>query len=218
MLLQVFPRRSDEIRMWLYLGSAPSASLENGHSERLPAIKFFYQAVSRTHLFREIHREPRGAVSVLGRKQKTSMLLTDQHWLEQEWRVVLLFLELYTFVLKIMDDEEFMSGGELSGEYRSWTRQSALRLSEVKNLTVFLKNLAFAMYWYTTEISGHEPASESRGLREYFNSNDTMSLSVTEESKYSNQDLLIVPGIPSSAMNYVRGTVTGLLRMLYERE
>ena len=217
-LLQVFPRRSDEIRMWLYLGSAPSTSPKNNRSERLPAIKFFFQAVSRTYIFREIYREPRGAIPVLGRKQKSSMLIADQHRLEQEWRVVLLFLELYTFVLKIMDDEEFMSGGEILRDQRSWTRQSALKLSEVKNLTVFLKNLAFAMYWYTIEISGHEPAIESRGLKEYFSSNDAVSSSVTEESKHSNQDLLIVPGIPSSAMNYVRGTVTGLLRMLYERE
>lgn len=217
-LLQVFPRRSDEIRMWLYMGSASLQAHKSGIQERLPAIKFFCLAMFGTRVFRVIYDEPRGAIKLLSAKQKIQFSAEDRTRLEHEWRVILLFLELYTFGLKIMDDEEFMSGGEVLEEHKSWTRQSALRLTEVKDLIVFLKNLAFAMYWYNSEINGNEPALESRGLRTYFTSTNEIPSPIPAESKQISTDSLVVPGIQSSAMSYMKGTVTGLLRMLYERE
>ena len=217
-LIQVFPRRSDEIRMWLYMGSTLTKSDFNGFSERLPAIKFFYRAVSRTRVFRTIYKEPHGAVALLGLKQRKQYSNKERSQLEQEWRIVLLFLELYTFVLKIMDDEEFMSGGEFVEEQKSWTRQSALKLSEVKDLIVFLKNFAFAMYWYTTEINGDERDVEPRGLKSYFGSTDEILSPLPAQRKQSAAESLVIPGIQSSSTGYMKGTVTGLLRMLYERE
>ena len=217
-LLQVFPRRSDEIRMWLYLGSSPSRTKDNRNLERLPAIKFFSRAVFQTRVFENIFSASRGAIGLVGQSQRRQLSPLERSRLEQEWRVVLLFLELYTFVLKIMDDEEFMSGSEIVDEYASWTRQSALKLSEVKDLVVFLKNFAFAMYWYTSEISGNTAVLEHKGLKSYFSSASEISPPATSQTRTGPSDELVVPGIQSSAVSYLKGTVTGLLRMLYERE
>ena len=218
-LIQVFPRRSDEIRMWLYMGSTSSLRPSTGNrSERLPAIKFFYRAVSGTRVFRTIYNEPHGAVALLGQKQRKQFSSDEHSRLEHEWRIVLLFLELYTFVLKIMDDEEFMSGADMIEENRSWTRQSALKLSEVEDLVVFLKNFSFAMYWYTSEINGTEREVEPRSLKSYFGSTNESASSPQVQRKPGNTDFQVVPGIQSSAISYMKGTATGLLRMLYERE
>ncbi|KAI4152516.1 MAG: hypothetical protein LQ340_002866 [Diploschistes diacapsis] len=217
-LLEVFPRRSDEIRMWLYMGSASQSSGTRHGSERLPAVKFFYQAVSRTKIFQRISKESRDAIDLLGHKQRKQLSTQEKSHLEHEWWLVLLFLELYTFGLRIMDDEEFMSGENIMPDHMSWTRQSALPLSDVKALIMFLKNLAFAMYWYTAEFNSKEQVVESRGLKSYFNSSNDIPSPPLTETKPNRQDLLIIPGIQSSAVTSMRGIVTGLLRMLYERE
>ena len=217
-LIQVFPRRSDEIRMWLYMGSTSSLSSTSSNSERLPAIKFFSAAVSRTRVFKTIYQEPHGAVALLGLKQRKQFSDDEHTRLEHEWRIVLLFLELYTFVLKIMDDEEFMSGADITGEHKSWTRQSALKLSEIKDLVVFLKNFSFAMYWYTSEINDTEQDIEPRSLKSYFGSMNESATSPQVQRKQGITDFQVVPGIQSSAISYMKGTATGLLRMLYERE
>ena len=54
-LLRVFPRRADDIRMWLFMGGARKQS----GSERLPAVKFFYESIRRSTVFTSISREPR---------------------------------------------------------------------------------------------------------------------------------------------------------------
>ena len=216
-LIQVFPRWSDEIRMWMYMGSATLQNNGRNGSIRLPAIKFFCRAVIETSVFQEIFSEPKKAISVLGQRQRQQLSESGRYRLENEWRVVLLFLELYTFVLKIMDDEEFISGGEVTDGYPSWTRRSALELSEVKSIIRFLKNLAFAMYWYVSEISDTGATVEQRTLKSYFSSANEAPLSTLPDSK-TTVEPLVVRGILSSSISYMKGTVTGLLRMLYERE
>jgi ubiquitin-protein ligase E3 C len=211
-LIQVFPRRSDEIRMWLYLGSA---SLKvNGLSQRLPAIKFFWQAVTNTHVFNKVAESTRGSIELLSPKQRRFMSIKRRATLDQEWRLILLFLELYTFVLKIMDDDEFMSGG-IPSTYPSWTRQSALELGQVKDLTIFLKNLAFIMYWYVSEIKADDEPVESHSLKNYFSGAESLPSTI---QRSVDPDPLIVSGVRSSSLSYMKGTVTGLLRMLYERD
>ena len=54
-LLRVFPRRADDIRMWLFMGGARRRS----SSERLPAVKFFYESIRKSKVFTSISREPR---------------------------------------------------------------------------------------------------------------------------------------------------------------
>ncbi|MCJ1472096.1 hypothetical protein MMC13_000743 [Lambiella insularis] len=223
-LLRVFPRRADEIRMWLYLGS--TSRQETAQSDtvvQLPAIRYFWKAVTRTAVFRSICQQPDNAVTLLRSdrdKRRPSREFPAQHNNDhaREWRVVLLFLELYTFVLKVMDDEEFISGADPNQEYQSWTRRSALKLSHVKDLTIFLKNLAFSMYWNASKIVGTEEPVSTPSLAGYFGNPSVVSVSNSDGEAQSRVDDLAIAGINGMSLSYLQGMVTGLLRMIYERD
>jgi ubiquitin-protein ligase E3 C len=222
-LLRVFPRRGDEIRMWLYLGSTsvPTSAAETP-GLRLPAIKYFWKATQNTSVYRSIYKEQNAALDLL--RPGNEAMLEDTEERDKEWGVILLFLELYTFVLKVMDDEEFLSGGMPgilggSGFGSSWTRESALQLSEVKEMTVFLKNLAFTMYWNASDISGVSEPESTSSIGSYFNTTGTARGSTPRGESAGAKSLnRASPGLAGVTIDHVKGIVTGLLRMIYERE
>ncbi|KAK8184327.1 hypothetical protein BC567DRAFT_155876 [Phyllosticta citribraziliensis] len=221
-LIRFFPRRGDEIRMWLYLGSSAGQSM--------PAIKYFYQAVRSTSVMQQISRDSRAAVGLLKGERKESPLhgqwqapgrqqnTNDQT--NKEWQVILIFLELFIFVLKVMDDDEFFSGGNPTGfetgARSSHVRENALPLSDVRDLTGFLKNLGFAMYFNASEILG----DDERG-RETSGASAVSSgylLLDEEDEKKRRQEMHTIGGVAGMTLEYVKGLVTGLLRMVYERD
>ncbi|KAF2434449.1 hypothetical protein EJ08DRAFT_685832 [Tothia fuscella] len=214
-LLRFFPRRADEIRMWLYMGSTSADS-----ATKTPAIKFFWQAARNCMVFNNISRDSGSAVRLLKLQPSRDGNSTNHAhmiWVQDNWRVILVFLELYTFVLKLMDDEEFFSGSSaesLSSE-GSWARQNALALDDIKDLTVFLKNLGFTMYFHAKEIvEEQQPHSEVATLSSYFKVDveweEFPSLPKTPETA--------IAGLSGISIDYVKGLVTGLLRMLHERD
>lgn len=223
-LLRCFPRKADDIRMWLYLGSTSKYSDEAGKAEkRLPAIKYLYQAIQNTNVYALISKDPHETIGLIrsdrakARSWPADIELTAES-IDQQWRVILLFFELYTFILKVMDDEEFLSGSSESHDARSWTRQSALPLDQIRELTVFLSNLAFAMYWYASEISGIEVPETKNSLAEYFSGNINAFSDTRHDVHNRKSDEIAVAGVSRMTMSYVKGVVTGLLRMIYERE
>ncbi|KAL4891648.1 hypothetical protein BDV59DRAFT_61698 [Aspergillus ambiguus] len=227
-LLRVFPRRGDDIRMWLYLGSATSSDQTTGGSgSRIPAIKYFWQASRASRIFATISQDSAKVLSLLKPADDSkeprwaNMSQTER---DEEWMIILLFLELYTFVLKVMDDEEFFSSDSSftasSNTQISWTKESALPLNDIKDMTVFLKNLAFTLYWNSADLNQNEPATQDTGsIRSYFSSLPPPSDSVTSikdlEMKNKEKGLPGVTGIP---LDYFKGLVTGLLRMIHERD
>lgn len=224
-LLRVFPRRGDDIRMWLYLGSAPSGDQASGQpGAKIPAIKYFWQASRSSRVFDIITNEPTKVLSLLELPQLGSRIEISQEDRDQEWTIILLFFELYTFLLKVMDDEEFFSSASpftaSSNTKSSWTKESALPLEDVKAMTVFLKNLAFTLYWNFAALSDKGPVPSSTGdLKSYFNTAsqvpEQMERFNETQAKEQPNDLPGVTGIP---LDYFKGLVTGLLRMLHERE
>lgn len=220
-LLRAFPRRGDEIRMWLYRGST-SRRAQTGGVE-MPAIKFFYQATSRTDIFDKISKDPHATVGML-RPDKihgqsngiSSSIPTESR--DQQWRVILLFLELYKFVLIFMDDEEFLSGSTESNSQWSYTRQSALPLEQVRQLTIFLKNLAFSMHWNAAEIAGIEETEAKISLAEYFGGSKSAQPEKGHEEPPEKFGEMSVAGVSGMTLAYMKGMVTGVLRMIYERE
>lgn len=222
-LLRSFPRRADEIRMWLYLGSTSRHSLKTGTTEdRLPAIKYFYRSARETKVYRLIREAPREAIDLLrldsikGHSTEGKFQVSPKF--TAQWHLILLFLELYTFVLKVMDDEEFLSGSSLSDDNHSWTRQSALPLDEVQDLTIFLKNLAFSLYWYASEIIGAELSGKKNTIAEYFSGNISTTSEIHLDNSSTKPDTVVFAGVPGMTMAYMKGMITGLLRMVYERE
>jgi len=235
-LLRAFPRRGDEIRMWLYRGSTSGQSLtareysygwlrhENFLPNTLPAIKYFYHAASRTDIFKRISKDPWETVSTLRPDKRhnsavehSSSITTESR--DQQWRVILLFLELYTFVLKVMDDEEFLSGtGTAFDEQWSWTRKSALPLDQVRDLTTFLKSLAFSLYWNASEIAGIEATEAKTSLAEYFGHIRAPLTEKSQDEPPAKYAELSVAGVSGMSLAYMKDMVTGVLRMIYERE
>ena len=223
-LLRAFPRRGDEIRMWLFRGSTSRDSSQAGHAATsLPAIKYFYQVASKSRIYQQISKDPRETVNML-RPDKPRMRETNpsnpnaDESRDQQWRVILIFLELYTFVLKIMDDEEFLAGTSAYNDRWSWTRKSALPLDQVKDLTIFLKNLSFSMYWNASEIAGIEAAEVKTSLAEYFGGNKAAQSEYRQNEGPAKLEEMSIAGVSGMTLMYIKGLVTGVLRMVYERE
>jgi ubiquitin-protein ligase E3 C len=222
-LLRFFPRRGDEIRMWLYIG--PSDTRTGRSTRKLPAIRYFWEASKNSSVFETIFRDSRAAVELL--KPKAASTITSDpsggFWqpaqqevkreasIADEWRVILVFLELYTFVLKVTDDEEFFSAGQQDPS-STQIRDNGLPLSEVKSLTTFLKNLGFTLYFNAADItSTGESATDSMSIS-FFSSKISEVSSRKEPAEPS------IGGVAGLKIDYVKGLVTGLLRMVYERD
>ncbi|KAF2204578.1 hypothetical protein GQ43DRAFT_453699 [Delitschia confertaspora ATCC 74209] len=224
-LLRFFPRRGDEIRMWLYLG--PTNTTSSHVSGNMPAIRFFWDATKQSSIFITIFRDSRAAIGLLKPKREGSSAGGFTSWepptsltqqtprTDDEWRVILVFLELYTFVLKVMDDEEFFSACPASSSAVSTstvTRDNALPLAEVKDLTTFLKNLGFTLYFNASDITTSEDRAPNPTGLSFFRAQNNLEPEPEKKTEPS------VGGVAGLSLDYVKGLVTGLLRMLYERD
>lgn len=227
-LLRVFPRRGDDIRMWLYLGSASANDNGAQPGSRVPAIKYFWQASRSTKIFARVSRDSNEVLPLLKplrpvESANGNVLDYSQQERDQEWTIILLFLELYTFVLKVMDDDEFFSGGSSltvpSSSRVSWTKESALPLRDIKDMTVFLKNLGFTLYWNAVDLNETNPLQETTSIRNYFSSSASSPepLITVKDVELRNKEKGL-PGVTGIPLDYFKGLVTGLLRMIHERE
>ena len=216
-LLRVFPRRRSDIHMWLYRGSVVCRS---DSQRKLPATKYLYQAVQTTSLFNTIKQDPKQAIRFLSpdkegsTSKRENFSELDAH--DQQWRIVLLFLELYSFILQVMDDEEFRSGKARPDSVSSWTKQSALPLADVESLSIFLKNLAFALYWYPSQIAGEQEQKKILGLAAYFGRGE--SHVDQEEDMLTKSGGHEVARVSGMTIESLKGLVVGVLRMIYQRE
>ena len=197
-LLRCFPRRADDIRMWLYLGPTRSSSSD------MPATRYFWNSAKTSSVFSTIWQNSRTVVSLLKSSTPTSEMKDD-------WTVILVFLELYTFLLKIMDDEEFVGSGK---------RPSAIPLPEVADLVTFLKNLGFTLHFNASELNSTNDAATRDAANYSLSRHFGSSASTTEVAKTSTAESkpLIVAGLPGLTIDYLKGLVTGLLRAIYERD
>jgi ubiquitin-protein ligase E3 C len=227
MLLRIFPRLGEEIRMWLYQGSITL----KGSGTGIPAVKLFWRVMSNTSTFSAILSDSKSALSILRtqpRPQSSTSISQEEITRERDWRAILLFLEIYAFVLRFTDDEEFLSGGSASLTQQdrptSRSRESALPLQDVKLLTVFLKNLSFTMYFNAADILDDGQVSNEGGLGSYFGTSSSKKFEEPAQSqktedhgrKYGEDRGFL--GIPGMTFNYVRSIVTRVTRMLYERD
>lgn len=220
-LLRFFPRQADEIRMWLFRGSSGSST---------PAIKYFWNALRDTKVFRAISKDSKAAISLL-KQQGTVNGIQYQppsaagaiEGVADDWRIILVFLELYTFVLKVMDDNEFFSASDPASDVNSAqggsVQSNALPLDAIRDLTLFLKNLGFTMYFDAAALMATEqPNMSSEGLSSYFRISQA-NQGLTEVSKTEKAVAIpSVAGIAGMTMEYMKLLVTGILRMIYERD
>ena len=179
--------------MRLYLADIPT------RQGPLPAVKFFWNAFSRTSIFSKIVSDPDTALAILRARPSSG---AESLW-HREWRTVLLFLELYIFVLRLTDDDDFFSGLNLAASLdgpSSRLRSSGLGLQELKRLTLFLKHLGFTLYYHAAELF-RSPTSAMTAIG---SSQDTGVLAFT-----------LTAGVDFEAF---RNLVSTAMRMLYERD
>ncbi|KAK1526525.1 HECT-domain-containing protein [Colletotrichum paranaense] len=214
-LLRCFPSQGDDIRMRLFLGDV-STGLGS-----LPTIQFLWQAMSQTTIHKQILQNSASVQDLLRDYLSKSSKSSDSH--EQEWRLVLLFLELYIFILRLSDDEDFFSGIfpdiiKTEGP-TSRLRACGLSLSEVKNLTIVLKHLAFTLHYNAADIlqgiQHSEPISMTQ-LESYFGSGSSNTAKTSKEAR--SQDPRANAADTRLDLGSLRSIVTTALRLLYERD
>ncbi|KHJ34347.1 putative iq and hect domain protein [Erysiphe necator] len=218
-LLRLFPRLEDEIRMWLYLGSMKTRS-----GAKLPILKYLWKVMRVSNIFSFIKTNSEAALISLRHaieKHVDRSVFIEE---DSEWHIVLLFLELYAFVLRFTDDEEFLNGNipdvDLEKQSVSRIRQNALPLEDVKQLTEFLKNLSFSMYYNFGELIEGTKSLKDDKIGTHPGASSINSISQTVDSVISTKSILKASfaGILGESFKYVRTIATGVMCMLYERD
>ncbi|KAM0202203.1 hypothetical protein ACHAPI_001388 [Fusarium lateritium] len=212
-LLRCFPASSDDIRMRLFLEEIPTPS---GH---VPTIKFLWHIMRKTAVFRKLRTESEPPLDVLRRYLGATTGTSSSSEEEQDWRIALLFLELYIFILRLSDDDDFFSGiyPQILQQNPSTSRIRAcsLSLEDVKMLTSFLKNTAFTLHYKAQELSRSrddlEAASKYR-MDSYFGSGGPSATSRGPETPSTNKSPTRLD------LDSLRNIVTAAMKMLYERD
>ena len=211
-ITRVFPGwRADGIRLALYDASAKLKA-----STGTSAMIYFWEYSRSTTIFQEISQDHHRAVPLLRPFLgiEKSMPAQALEKVQQEWRTLLLFLELYSFAITHMDDEEFLAGGQFatagSTQWGMKIRESSLPLRDVRELVTFLKSLAFALYWNSKDLQDSDTVEQSVGLGAYFG---TAASSPAKRIPVASGDTS-----QESARIQLRDVVTGLLRSIHQRE
>lgn len=203
--------------MKLYLADIPTKS---GHPN---SVRFFWDAMIRTKIFALIQSEDRGSTLSLLQRQNTQGLaaIRDDALWDREWRAILLFLELYVFVLRLTDDEDFSYPWAAAGFQTGPTsrlRQCMLTIDELRGLTLFLRNLSFTLYYNATDLQEHaakllQRAHTATTVDELFS---TSNQTILEKKKKKTQDTYnVISGVDFDTF---RSTITNAMRMVYERD
>ncbi|KAF5657776.1 ubiquitin ligase e3 c [Fusarium heterosporum] len=212
-LLRCFPANSDDIRMRLFLEEIPTPSGD------IPTIKFLWQIMRNTAVFRKLRTESEPPLDVIRRYLGETTRTSNSSEEEQDWRIALLFLELYIFILRLSDDEDFFSGiyPQILQQNASTSRIRAcsLSLEDVKMLTSFLKNTAFTLHYKAHELSRSrddlETASRHR-MDSYFGSGGSSAAARESETPSPNKSPTRLD------LDSLRNIVTAATKMLYERD
>lgn len=216
MLLYCFPALSDDVRMRLYLADIQT---RNGP---VPAVRFFWDAVTRTFVFTSIAMDWDAAFGILQQNPSYGPDVcagAESLW-HREWRTILLFLELYIFVLRLTDDDDFFGGlksSPSSHDSSSRLRSSSLNLDDLKHLTRFLKHLGFTLYYNAAELQGAgagRPSTPSKADGVVGSTSRSKALGGSGQATNA-PSLVVTAGVDFDAF---RNLVSTAMRMLYERD
>ncbi|KAF2971697.1 hypothetical protein GQX73_g1809 [Xylaria multiplex] len=206
-LLRCFPTHGDDIKMRLFQGDI--RTVDGEINSTLPSVKFFWEAASKTNVFTTIVQQAKAkekSASVLS-------LLEQNPVLDLEWRTLLLFLELYNFLLRVTDDEDFLSREtDIAMEQSQATqriRASSLNLDELKLLVNFLKHLAFPLYYNLPDIMRSRQASQRLDA--------VMGVGPAKSGDTKDAPASFA-GIIGMELLSLRDVVSSAMRALYERD
>jgi ubiquitin-protein ligase E3 C len=206
-LKKAFPNRTHDISKWLNLKT------ENANTLTL----CFWNYTKSTEFFRGVSKNHRKAIplvkSALNIGQSMSAKAIQR--IQEEWTPLLLFLELYYFAIRDMDDQEFCASSRSdSATPRAMKWGNGLSLLQVQELTIFLKNLAFTLYWHAGELKLREKADMPVGSLSALFESTARESSLVPRSQTPSRDIVS----HESTKNQCRDLVTGLLRSIHQRE
>ena len=178
-------------------------------------IQYFWEATRKTEIFRDVYKDARSAIKYLRPRQlQHSSSGPSENAKDDQWRVILMFIELYLFILKVMDDEEFFAPAHSKFEFsNNISRHNGLQLEAVQSLTTFLKHLGFTMYYYASDITGPRDQDRNTDISTFFKSDTVKTQHAGREDQSPH-----VAGLQGLSLDYMKGIVTGLLRGIYERD
>ncbi|KAI1141704.1 hypothetical protein F5Y05DRAFT_271079 [Hypoxylon sp. FL0543] len=209
-LLRCFPSHSDDVKMRLFQGDI--TTVDSAGSTSMPSVRYFWKAASNTSIFKSITQSR-------SQQQPTSIvtLLQPDPVRDREWRTLLLFLELYNFLLRITDDEDFLPAeSQILSEQSPTTvriRSSGLSLTELKQLINFLKSLSFPLYYNLPDIM--PPASRPTRLNSLMGITSGKSSMQEDEAKVTQSSFAGIIGMDVLGL---RSASTTTMRSLYERD
>lgn len=226
-LLRAFPNKADDIRIWLLNGSGTSS---DASGFKRSAIMMLWSAAMGTSVFKKIIQSHRNAIEAM-RPPLTTLNFEQvpasgeklELW-NREWTVVLLFFEIYTFVVKSTDDEDFVSGMESFSSSTqnpsiSSLRGRALPLKAVENIVGFLRNMALPLYLNSAELVGNESeADDATRLSAFFGTSSVASPNKSDNAKTGRRRGEALAGSDGVTKDYLQGLVTGVLRTIHDKE
>ncbi|KAK8098550.1 HECT-domain-containing protein [Apiospora kogelbergensis] len=209
LLLRCFPAQRDDIRMRLFQGDVRTQGLSD--AVYLPSVKFLWLAVSKTDVFTTIS-QPKSKVT----SSTIISLLRPEPSRDQEWRIVLLFLELYNFLLRVTDDDDFLVDERNVVANQSPAvrriRASGLSLSELELLVTFLKNLSFTLYHNLKDVMPRDRSRPALGALLGVGS-ATSTRNISEQ--VNTPSFAGILGLDALSL---RGCATTTMQSLYERD
>ncbi|KAI1815950.1 hypothetical protein GGS20DRAFT_295404 [Poronia punctata] len=204
-LLRSFPTHSDEIKMRFFQCDIQTAD------GPLPSIKYLWRAASKTHVFTTIVQQTNA------RETATSVaaLLQQDPVHDLEWRTLLLFLELYNFLLRVTDDEDFLPREShitlQQSQVTKRIRNSGLALNDLELLVSFLKTLAFTLYYNLPDML--------LSVLDPMRSDTTSGISSSRlGSRQAQHTPTSFAGIIDMDLLGLRAVVSSVMRALYERD
>ena len=185
---------------------------------------YLWASFATSDVFKKVVRGSKEAVEMM-RTNKNRQRTQDKRFGDpckwtQAWRIGLLFLELYAFTLRVIDDDEFMQRIDSvpHGNQPAPNEVTSLDKTQIQDLSTFLKNLAFALYWSSSDIRVEQDSENGLSLAQVFGNDNSPSQSSRSASTVETNKDAFLDGLEWASLTYVKGLVTGLLRALYERE
>ncbi|PHH59327.1 hypothetical protein CDD81_3377 [Ophiocordyceps australis] len=206
-LLDCFPSHADATRMRLFLGEIPTAS------GSVPTVQSLWQVAKQTTVFAACKAGPDQALTTLQGYLAGYAVESSDSLQEYDWCIILLFLELYIFVLRLSDDEDFLSGMRSlktgSNSSNLHLRSCSLSLADIEALIIFLKNTAFTLRYRANDFMR---VSNSMGPTKH------MRGSIYSELVDTSAQASIFPKMPTKLdLESLRAILTTAFKMLYER-
>ncbi|KAL1895757.1 ubiquitin-protein ligase (E3) [Ceratocystis pirilliformis] len=210
-LFKCFPKQRDEISLRLFLANI------NTPKGAIPLLQHFLSVVLKTTIYRRVISSDLEPLDAL--KQYLDSPL-NRNVRDTEWRIILLTLDLYSFVLRLTDDDDFFARLVIPDELLTLEtpriQQCNLPMVEISSLSRFLCEMSFPLYNNKAELKASSNiqspilATVSPQAGAFWSSGETHGIKAQKEQQSVSS--LIKLDLPR-----LKVIITSALKMIYDR-